>query len=351
MPTNAVSGASCTISILDPSSTISMPCTEYLQESLKDPETGAYQEVVTIESTQSSPFEITVDIHPTAYDLLAKRAGNGHSGSRKPYRSLKLYDYTYDIFLDGVYVTGMICNRCRKPGPETISEVIENNTVRSFQFAPLKLVDPDSHLDNHQDTASASKICEDSKIIESLGTIEVRVHKCHLSLREIKTKRKKRKEDELTMTSSDMSFLESSKQVRLSSTAGLSEPALLEPVSSPKAKGKRYVIKSEEENPFLQFIFKYRPRSILIAEGIIPTPTIGNTEDTAIIIGSDHEGEVKEEDQDDEMGNVGGGKGNGCERGSKKRAGNDDAGVAAETSDPKRSRFEVDEKPDITGLT
>ncbi|KAA1118839.1 hypothetical protein PGT21_007711 [Puccinia graminis f. sp. tritici] len=71
-----------------------------------------------------------------------------------------------------------------------------------------------------------------------------------------------------------MHFSEAIKKARLSSTVGLGLPTLDE-----RGKDKvSYRVNSKDRNPFLHFIFNYKPRSILIAEGILPPSPITPTE-------------------------------------------------------------------------
>ncbi|KAA1118841.1 hypothetical protein PGT21_007753 [Puccinia graminis f. sp. tritici] len=374
MPTNAISAASCTIKLLDPTkSTASTACPEYLHQSLIDPKTGAHQEIVTIESKASHRFEISYDIHPTASDLLAKKSSN-HSRSNKTCRSLRMHDYALEIWMDGLEIATSCSPRSRKLGPMSMSEVVENETsVRAFEFAPLKLVDPDDQLGDDEDEddrgeklATKLQVCQDEKIIKALGKIEVRFFKCKLTTREAKKSRAKSTgiDPTWTKTTNEMRFSEAVKIVGLSATAGLSQPTIIDP--SPKG-GKFYRIKSQDENPFLHFIFHYKPRPVLIAEGTIVPPALrrnGRDPSTAIRIESDSEPEKeqsKRSKKEKARERVVKKEEEGCRCACKKREPDDDAvGDPQSSSDPKRSRPSdgeedqkpnIDEKPNIDGST
>ncbi|WAR58234.1 hypothetical protein PtB15_5B467 [Puccinia triticina] len=215
MPTNAASDASCTISLIPTTTetgttTSGTTCKEYRHESIKDPVTHAFKEIVTIESTNSGRFQINLDIKPTACCLLEKTAANQH-----------------------------------------------HNVARPYQFAPIKLVDPDD---------APQEICENEEIIKSLGTIELKIFKCKLVVGK-RSKPPPRLSG--TKTTNEMSFSEDSKKARLSSTAGLGEPT----VRTPKDRTE-YIVRKKAAHPFLHFIFHYKPRLILVAEEVIPNPDI-----------------------------------------------------------------------------
>ncbi|KAH9471601.1 hypothetical protein MJO29_002621 [Puccinia striiformis f. sp. tritici] len=254
MPTNAVSGASCTIDLLNPTSTSTQSetwttCTEYEYETTHDSLTGAPTETVTIESKQSCRFKVTYCIHPTACDLLKTKINT----RQKAQGSLRVNDYAVQVLLDGVPIVTSTQLRSRKPGPHGVVGICDGkNTYRDLQFAPANLVDPDD---------STNQICEDESIISSLGTIEVRVYKCRLS------RQKKIRAYMTTATTNDMSFSENIKKTGLSTTAGLGKP------NTKQASQKlRYDVTPSDPHPFLQFIFRYKPRPVLIAEGVIPPP-------------------------------------------------------------------------------
>ncbi|KAH9462693.1 hypothetical protein MJO28_002545 [Puccinia striiformis f. sp. tritici] len=254
MPTNAVSGASCTIDLLNPTSP-STPsetwttCTEYQYETTHDSLTGAPTETVTIESKQSCRFKVTYCIHPTACDLLKKKINT----RQKAQGSLRLSDYAVQVLLDGVSIVTSNQLRSRKPGPHGVTGICDGkSTYRDLQFAPANLVDPDD---------STKQICEDESIISSLGTIEVRVFKCRLG------RQKKIPAYKTTATTNDMSFSENIKKTGLSTTAGLGKSNTKQP-----SQKLRYDVTPSDPHPFLQFIFRYKPRPVLIAEGVIPPP-------------------------------------------------------------------------------
>jgi len=134
------------------------------------------------------------------------------------------------------------------------------STIRQLQFAPVELVDPDEHVDA---TDPADRICEDENIIKALGTIRIDITKCQLVCRNFTIF--KYGEDALR-TTNQMKFSERSKKACLSTTAGLapSTPRTKPPPSS------MWYVKNRDPNPFLQFIFTYKPRSILESQNIIP---------------------------------------------------------------------------------
>ncbi|OAV90813.1 hypothetical protein PTTG_28176 [Puccinia triticina 1-1 BBBD Race 1] len=187
---------------------------EYRHESIKDPVTHAFKEIVTIESTNSGRFQINLDIKPTACCLLEKTAAN-QSGRTTARKSLTPHDCVADTLMDGIEI---------------------------------------------------SQICENEEIIKSLGTIELKIFKCKLVVGK-RSKPPPRLSG--TKTTNEMSFSEDSKKARLSSTAGLGEPT----VRTPKDRTE-YIVRKKAAHPFLHFIFHYKPRSILVAEEVIPNPDI-----------------------------------------------------------------------------
>ncbi|KAA1065237.1 hypothetical protein PGT21_033034 [Puccinia graminis f. sp. tritici] len=276
MPTNTVSAARCTIKLITPPSTSASTkptktaCQEYSQQSITDPVTGAFKEIVTIESKQSSRFQISFQVHHTAYDLLERTKPSRSSRSTATDRPLKSSDYVVDFFLDGISIGGGYHqHHTQTPRRHTISAFPSSNiTARPLQFAPLHLVDPDDYPQDLTGVESpAEQVCQDEEIIRSLGTIEVKITRCELSLKE---RRSNRKRIRLRPTSNDMMFSESIKKARLSSTAGLGQPTFFERENDRIS----YRVRCQDPNPFLHFIFKYKPRAVLIAEGILPPPII-----------------------------------------------------------------------------
>ncbi|KAH9467235.1 hypothetical protein Pst134EB_002258 [Puccinia striiformis f. sp. tritici] len=265
MPINSASGSVCTINLLPAPSTRSasrfgletlnkIPCQEYLHQTIKNPTTGTIQEIVTIESQEASPFEIVLDVKSNAYSLLnpPTTGSESHSGKLTP------DDYIFETYLDGVYV-GSIEQRKYLPDIAYMSAVSSGDysTYRTFQFAPVQLVDPDERVENPTDG-----VCEDQEVIRSLGTIQIDIRRCNL-VAERPAHIDDRPEKQ---TSNQMKFSERSKKALLSNTAGLTQsfqqtlpPPLLE-----------WNPTDMDDHPFLQFIFKYKPRAMLEADGTIP---------------------------------------------------------------------------------
>ncbi|WAQ84889.1 hypothetical protein PtA15_5A462 [Puccinia triticina] len=260
MPTNAASGASCTISLIPTTTetgttTSGTTCKEYRHESIKDPVTHAFKEIVTIESTNSGRFQINLDIKPTACCLLEKTAAN-QSGRTTARKSLTPHDCVADTLMDGIEISRKYLPQSFT-GRHTLSHVRSrhHNVARPYQFAPIKLVDPDD---------APQEICENEEIIKSLGTIELKIFKCKLVVGK-RSKPPPRLSG--TKTTNVMSFSEDSKKARLSSTAGLGEPT----VRTPKDHTE-YIVRKKAAHPFFHFIFHYKPRSILVAEEVISNP-------------------------------------------------------------------------------
>ncbi|OAV92619.1 hypothetical protein PTTG_27572 [Puccinia triticina 1-1 BBBD Race 1] len=155
------------------------------------------------------------------------------------------------VDLDGIPVSQRRIPRTQS-GRRTFSQVSTKSSdlrlraTRPYQFAPIKLVDPDEQ----------QELCQDENIIKSLGTIELRIYRCKLlaTLRQENTSAFK--------TTNEMSFSESSKNARLTSTAGLGKPAIKE-----RKHKTQYVIRKIADHPFLHFVFQYKPRLISLAKG------------------------------------------------------------------------------------
>ncbi|EHS62458.1 uncharacterized protein PGTG_20583 [Puccinia graminis f. sp. tritici CRL 75-36-700-3] len=296
MPINAATGASCTINLLPPPPTTTsssssndqipekIPCEEYKHETTTNPTTGAIQETVTIESQQACPFEIFIDIKPTAYSTLT---ANSSSKSAK----LKPQDYVIHTILDGISA-----GYCKRPksnsdGSVRLSKTYsrDQSSFRSYQFAPITLVDPDDYDPRNQIQGSArdptETICEDEKVIKSLGTIQVDIIRADL----VHRRRKPAQNRAAPVPSTNqMLFSERSKKARLLNTAGLSNYS---PSNLPPAP-MEWHIKKQDPQPFLQFIFKYKPRVILEDEG-----TIARDPSHAPHINQD----IEDDDHDDEQ--------------------------------------------------
>ncbi|OAV91886.1 hypothetical protein PTTG_27838 [Puccinia triticina 1-1 BBBD Race 1] len=270
MPVNSASGASCTINLLRPSPPSSVqpptqvPCHEYKHETSIDPTTGAVRETVTIESQQACPFEIVLDIKPTAYASICPTSNQTDSTAANDSQLPIPSDYIVNTTLDGIPVSAYLQSKSARNFPVNLHSVLSHDrkTFKSYQFAKINLVDPDDYQDVKN---PADKICEEEKVIKSLGTIQLDVFKCTLGERPIGSAGGLH-----TSTTNQMKFSERSKKARLSTTAGLSEQTasrLPPPLTVP------YVI-TQDPHPFLQFFFKYKPRVILEAEGTITRPVV-----------------------------------------------------------------------------
>ncbi|POW23389.1 hypothetical protein PSHT_00255, partial [Puccinia striiformis] len=87
-------------------------------------------------------------------------------------------------------------------------------------------------------------ICEDEEVIKSLGTIWIDVTRCILT------------NPVLCVVQKSVSL----------TTAGLNEESI-SPYPRPE---KLWGVKKQDPHPFLQFIFNYKPRSVLEDEGTVP---------------------------------------------------------------------------------
>ncbi|POW18808.1 hypothetical protein PSHT_05391 [Puccinia striiformis] len=335
MPTNATSAASCKISLLDPpldegsTGETWTACPEYQHKSLRDSETGTVKETVTIESKQSRRFRITIDVHPTAFNLLEKTVGNSS-------RSKKLLGHSNFTTPYGVSVARYHRHRS-DVGPFSVTRVKENQTsYRRLEFAPLKLVDPDDFDDRMYYQPA---LCEDQDVIKALGTIEIHIYRCKLSREKKRITKSSSSNDTMsTKTTNQMSFSETIKTAA-STTAGLGQSVIdLNKYANESAKRRR--VEEQDPNPFLVFIFKHKPRSVLIDEKIIRLPKIpvGPSGKAVIEIESDSEPETtdtKPTQQDlDQSANP-------------KRVNEDDGATEETTQKRTRVSTPIDEKPDI----
>ncbi|KAI9624944.1 hypothetical protein H4Q26_016511 [Puccinia striiformis f. sp. tritici PST-130] len=238
MPINAASAAWCSINLIQRSPSdgtpTKIPCQEYQHETKTDATTGAIQEIVTIESQDVSPFEIVVNIKPTTYSLMNRVLT--HAGSL-PIPE----DYCFKYFLDGIRVGVSRHPKTSTRFPYLVTKISssDQSTYRSLQFAKVNLVDPDDYQKKTKATL---------------------VYQPRLAYTPIR--------HDLT-TSNQMKFSERSKKACLSTTAGLTEQLIH---TSPRPLPIWHPI-NQDQKPFLQFIFKYKPRSILESEGTI-TPVI-----------------------------------------------------------------------------
>ncbi|PLW40284.1 hypothetical protein PCANC_07214 [Puccinia coronata f. sp. avenae] len=281
MPLNETSGTSCSIFPIDhPSLPAGLPSNEYKHHTMKSTITGAIQEISIIESNQGTSFEISLDIKPTAYAALHQ--ADGSSG----HRHLQEDDYLIYVLLDGINAQRSKRHRSQR-APTRISGAYsrDRTSSRSFQFGALNLVDPD---DFQQPSAQNlnGQICQDEKIIQALGTIQVNIVRCTLGAPQpvprrpyrVSNSRNSHPASETLQTTNQMMFSERSKKACMLNTVGLGQPVNTclpgrgrGGVPMPGKKSIRPVV-HEEKHPFLQFIFKYKPRTILEAEGIIAQP-------------------------------------------------------------------------------
>ncbi|EFP74154.1 uncharacterized protein PGTG_00110 [Puccinia graminis f. sp. tritici CRL 75-36-700-3] len=286
MPINSASGASCQINLLQPSPSagspsIRTPCEEYDHQTTLDPTTGAIQEMVTIQSQQASPFGILIDIKPTAYSSLKQQQQqqqqqhptNPPQSSTHDHQSVIIpEDYACKIILDGIWVGSYRHPKSASCSKKHITRIVpaDGLTFQALQFAKLNLVDPDDYDDdNHQSL--------DETVIKALGTIQIDVFRCTLVAQPrcitTATTTIVPPVQPPTVTTNQMKFSERSKKARISTSAGLAQQA----ISRAPPSEMRWLDQSIDPFPFLQFIFKYKPRSILESEGILfaqPAPTV-----------------------------------------------------------------------------
>ncbi|WAQ81332.1 hypothetical protein PtA15_1A672 [Puccinia triticina] len=223
MPTNAASGSWCTINLIRPAADSTQrtttPCEEYQRKTSTDPKTGAIQETVTIESQDASPFEISFHIKPTTYSSIHQAATNSNkpqSAKNNNLQSLAHDDYVIDVYLDGIGVGSTTIHKS-DPFPDSIDKIVIGQSLcRLLQFAPVNLVDPD----DHQNSDDNDNICEDKKVIMSLGTIQFDVTRCVAVLEQ---SRPFTNEDGI-QTTNQMNFSECFKKACLATTAGLGQP-------------------------------------------------------------------------------------------------------------------------------
>ncbi|KAA1106467.1 hypothetical protein PGT21_035336 [Puccinia graminis f. sp. tritici] len=261
MPINSASGSTCTINLLQPNAIPNkLPCREYLHRSTRDPTTGAIQEIVTIESQHASPFEILLDIKPNIYLLNHPTTTNASSSSNP----IKFQDFVYWFHLDGIKIGWTYSIG---PGPHLIDVPTissdDFSSYRALQFAPLNLVDPD----DHPDRGSQNAVCEDEKVVKSLGTIRVDIFRANLVREPFRVEDHRHDHAHDLQTTNQMDFSERSKKALLSTTAGLTQHSIPDPSPPPEST---WEVDEKEKDPFLQFIFKYKPRAILEAKGTIP---------------------------------------------------------------------------------
>ncbi|KAI8449836.1 hypothetical protein BY996DRAFT_7439018 [Phakopsora pachyrhizi] len=242
------------------------------------------EEVVTIESVANQKFFISVELDPNSYSSLMS-AENEEDG-RAEFEN----DYLIFVYMDGVKVQRSKRHRSHV-GPTRVSGAYTSDlsASRSFQFGKLSLVDvEDESLDNETLHRLMSELCNDERVMQSLGTIRIDIHRCRLG-KSTKTKPRDSSdrgrgrnrgsskghqradqrgsgEAKEIRTSNQMKFSEQSKKVMLSHTAGLGDALPVEGVT--RSKFKRDV-EQKDEHPFLRFIFNYKSRSLLEAEGII----------------------------------------------------------------------------------
>ncbi|KAI7967781.1 hypothetical protein MJO29_001058 [Puccinia striiformis f. sp. tritici] len=265
MPINAASAAWCSINLIQRSpsdgTSTKIRCQEYKHETKTDATTGAIQEIVTIESQDASPFELVIDIKPATYSLMNRPLIHyGFEASQL----LVPEDYCSEYFMDGICVGVSRHPKTSTRFPYRVTRLnsSDRSTYRSLQFAKVNLVDPDDYQEGNQ----VDKICNDENVIKSLGTIRVDVFKATLIYQ---PKHLNTYSEPDVTTSNQMKFSERSKKACLSTTAGLTEQSIH---ANPPPLQMWHVIR-QDSKPFLQFIFKYKPRSILESEGTI-TPAV-----------------------------------------------------------------------------
>ncbi|OAV91884.1 hypothetical protein PTTG_27837 [Puccinia triticina 1-1 BBBD Race 1] len=158
-------------------------------------------------------------------------------------QSLKLDDYVCNIYLDGILIAIHKRPLSISDHPRRIEKVYSNDrkTYRSLQFANVNLVDPDDYASKVGDPTD--KICEDEKVIKSLGTIRVGIARSPLApKRGLYTSPNDHK------PTNQMKFSERSKKASLSTTAGLSQQSVVHRQPSPTI----WDVKALDPNPFLQ---------------------------------------------------------------------------------------------------
>ncbi|KAA1123046.1 hypothetical protein PGTUg99_013833 [Puccinia graminis f. sp. tritici] len=229
MPINSASGSTCTINLLQPNTIPNkLPCREYLHRSTRDPTTGAIQEIVTIESQHASPFEILLDIKPNIY-LLNHPTTTRTSSSSNP---IKFQDFVYWFHLDGIKIGWTYSIG---PGPHLIDVPTissdDFSSYRALQFAPLNLVDPD----DHPDRGSQNAVCEDEKVVKSLGTIRVDIFRANLVREPFRVEDHRHDHAHDLQTTNQMDFSERSKKALLSTTAGLTQHSIPDPSPPPES--------------------------------------------------------------------------------------------------------------------
>ncbi|OAV91885.1 hypothetical protein PTTG_02644 [Puccinia triticina 1-1 BBBD Race 1] len=268
MPANAASGSSCTINLLQPSPLgppTKVPCHEYKHETSIDPTNGAIQETVTIESEQASRFEIVLDLKPTTYSSIRGPPNQPDLTTTNESQLQLPFDYIVNLILDGIHVGVYKQTKYAWNLPVYLDKLFSRDcsTVQSYQFANINLVDPDDYRDS---TNPADRICEDERVIKSLGTIQLDITRCVFDYRPIPPTNN----GVLPSSTNQMKFSERSKKARLSTTAGLTESSSS---GLPTPAGELYA-KALDPAPFLRFLFQYKPRVILETEGTITRPAV-----------------------------------------------------------------------------
>jgi hypothetical protein len=130
-------------------------------------------------------------------------------------------------------------------------------SFRRFQFAPITLVDPDDYDTPSQGSSNPTDmICEDEKVIKSLGTIQVDIIRANLIHR---PRQPSKKRAAPATSTNQMKFSERSKKARLLNTAGLSDTS---PSNGPPHP-MQWHIKKEDPKPFLQVIHLFFFSSLL----------------------------------------------------------------------------------------
>ncbi|KAA1137559.1 hypothetical protein PGTUg99_018922 [Puccinia graminis f. sp. tritici] len=254
MPTNIASGSWCTINLIQPTTgaanqaeTTRTACQEYKHETSTDPKTGAIQEIVTIESQNASPFEIALNVKPTTYSSIHQATTNNESLSTptNPTQSLVPEDCVFNFYLDGISIAEGPQSKTTRNFPWRIDRVLVAEGIsRKLQFATVNLVDPDDYTNNNNNN-DQKKMCEDEKVIKSLGTIQIDVTRC-TTVQKPRIPLSNRPSS--TVTTNEMNFSERSKKACLATTAGLAQPSV-DPIPTPKME---WYVQTREPQPFLQ---------------------------------------------------------------------------------------------------
>ncbi|MBW0524535.1 hypothetical protein O181_064250 [Austropuccinia psidii MF-1] len=297
-----------------------LPLQEYKHHSVKSSVNNSLQEIVSIESESNITFEIKLFMNSNSYSLLKNHLkknnhrnpsevqplndNNNTNNNHNNHNNDKDVDPDDDLddeipdhddqddYLIFIYLDGLCVQRSKRyrhqKGPTLISGVYskDKKTTRNFQFSKLSLVDPDD--ERFEPENLKKELCDNEKVIQSLGSIRVDIVRCKLGhpkpikpsrrknlIPQIKSANKSKSSiqpsqfDPSFRTSNQMKFSERTKKAAfLSNTAGLGEEL---PKNIEEKKSSRPV-EWKDDHPFLQFIFNYKSRALLEAEGVITPP-------------------------------------------------------------------------------